>query len=256
MSYRSDSFLFGNNLVGGDRKQFTEDVLREVEKRIDEFIDLLWNCTDDDVRATGAKFAGTNTTGGVINGGAPILEDMNAASFKEALTGLLKKKNFTIGSAARGGAPAPAANSEALLKTEAKEQVKFLFHVKDILAKAQGSYMGEDLKADIGDSVETARERIKQDVEDAFGPGNRQLAYRVSSAMKLLLKDFGDAPAGMASTNAVLSRLQAQEDKIAQAIAQLAAAISHKNSRAAAMPVAAAAGGSHHSSSRRGINRL
>lgn len=178
------------DLVGGDRKQYTDSVLKDIEKRLEDLWDIIFDPLPADLQEVPALAAAVNTT------------VCTRELWFNGLNSILKKKNFSFGSAG-AGTPAP---------DDAKEQIRFLNTVREILAKAQGSYLGEDIKVDIGDSAEVARYRIKQDPKEAFGPSNRQLAYKVSSALKMLLKDFGDdalykLPDISASSNQVTAAL-------------------------------------------------
>lgn len=150
MSYgSSDSFLF-SNLVGGDRKQLNDQVLTEIEKRLDEFLDAVFEPKGEWITSLvgewgaipevpgGASLAALAPAVGGVGGGG--LAAPNAAQLtsmlgvtKYVINSILKKHKFNYGI---GTTPAAAAASQYASPSEAKEQIKFLQQVKEKLCKA------------------------------------------------------------------------------------------------------------------------
>lgn len=224
----SSSDLFTGNLVGGDRKQQAETALHKIEKKIEGIMKTIFELNWSGIPHGADPYNRANITGNITNA---------ANWLQNELRPMFENYGFSVAATA-------ADFDAAYLKNTTQPEVEFLFELQSLLNKAVGFYTGDgDIKEELGDEAETARDQIKQGFQSnpqvlPFGPGNRQLAIAVSSALKFIIKDYGDGEsAGLGSSKAI-NKLIEGDAEIARAINALAAALSGNNR------VAAAAGGS------------
>lgn len=107
-----------------------------------------------------------------------------------------------------------AAGGFSNLANEGLDQVKFAGEIRELMSKAQGAAMGEDLEDHIGDTADYVKSQITTNYRNALGRGNKGLASKVVAALNKLIRKYGEDAKMSRSINANTGTLTATLNKL------------------------------------------
>lgn len=123
-----------------------------------------------------------------------LLQGGRARNIAENVLGDIAKKiddfldGLPVGDAGVDGALTGAGFSTSA--NNGIDQVKFAGELRELLSKAEGAYLGDDLPSYLGDAADSAMDMIKTDYRSALG--NKSLASKVVAALRKLVRQYGE----------------------------------------------------------------